>query len=155
MKVLFLKNIKGVAQVGDIKDVSDGHARNYLIPRGLAKAAIGSVAKESETLKKKRELIDDQSKAAAEDIAKRLEGAVLEITEGANPEGHLYGSVDAKKIAHGLDNSLHIKINEDQIHLPHHLKTTGDHQIKLNLHTPRVATGQTIATTLTVRVLPS
>ena len=142
MKVLFLKNIKGVAQIGDIKEVSDGHARNYLIPRGLAKPANSSVAKESESLKKKRELIDNQSKANAEEMAKKLKDSVVEIKENANPEGHLYASVDAKKIAHVL------KISSEYVLLETPIKTTGDHIIKLQL-------GQTIATTLTIRVLPS
>src|SRR3989344_6522231 len=98
MKVLFLQNIKGVAQIGDIKEISDGYARNFLLPRKLAKAATSEVAKESEGLKQKRELMDSKNKVAAEEMAKRLEGASLEMNEGANTEGHLYGSIDAKKI---------------------------------------------------------
>src|SRR3989344_4416840 len=148
MKVLFLQNIKGVAQIGDIKEMSDGYARNFLLPNKLAKAANVSVAKEAENLKQKRQLVDTKNKTAAEEVAKRLEGASIEITEGANTEGHLYGSIDAKKIAHDLDKLLHIKISADQIELPHHIKTVGEHQVKINLF-------QTIATTLTVRVLPS
>ena len=148
MKVLFLQNIKGVAQIGDIKEVSDGHARNYLIPRKLAKPADKSASAEAEALKKNRELVESKNRTIAGEIAKRLEGAVLEIKEGANSEGHLYGSIDAKKIVQELDNQLKIKINTDQIDLPHHLKTAGEHKIKIDL-------GYKIATTLTVRVLPS
>lgn len=142
MRVLFLQNIKGVAQIGDIKDVSAGHARNYLIPRKLAKPATSDVARESEGLKKQRELIDSKNRTQAEEMAKRLEGAVVEISEGANQEGHLYGSVDAKKIAQVA------KIPVGTVMLEQPIKTIGDHPVKLQLH-------QTIATTLTVRVLPS
>ena len=155
MKVLFLKSIKGVAQVGDIKDMSDGYARNFLIPRKFAKAATATIEKEAEVLKSHRAATDTKNKAAAEELAKRLEGASIEITEEANAEGHLYGSVDQKKIVHALEKSLHIQLTEDQVELPHHIKTVGEHHVKLNLFAPRGDAGQTIATTLTVRVLPS
>lgn len=142
MKVLFLKNIKGVAQIGDIKEVSNGHAQNYLIPNKLAKAVTSGVAKEAEALKKNRELHETKNKKQAEEIAKKLKDSIIEIKESANPEGHLYGSIDAKKIAHAL------KISPEYVVLEMPIKTTGDHIVKLQLH-------QTIATTLTVRVLPS
>ncbi len=148
MKVIFSQNIKGVAQVGDMKNVSDGYARNFLLPRKLAKAATAQAADEVEDLKKSRgaEAIEDH--ARAEELAKKLAGGVIEVAEGANPEGHLYGSIDAKKIAEAIERTYHVKLSSDQINLPHHLKTLGEHSIELKLH-------HAIATTLTVRVLPS
>jgi len=148
MKVLFIQNIKNVAQIGDIKEVSSGYARNFLFPRKLAKPVTLDIDKEVQALKQKRDIELNKSKREAEEIAKRLEGASVEISEGANTEGHLYGSVDAKKIALEMEKQLHIKLGPDTIELPHHLKTTGEHQISINL-------GYTIATTLTVRVRPS
>ena len=140
MKVLF--------QNGDIKNVSDGYARNFLFPRKLARSATGDVVKISETLKARRAQEEIKSKADAEAIAKKLEGGMVEISEGANPEGHLYGSVDAKKIIDAIKKAYHVTLSENQIDLPHHLKTIGDHAIRLRLH---AAT----ETTLTIRVLPS
>lgn len=148
MKVIFLQNIKGVARMGDMKDVSDGYARNFLLPRKLAKAASVSTAAEAERLKQLRDADEITSRAHAEELAKKLEGGVVEISEGANPEGHLYGSVDAKKIAAAIDQKYSLHISSDHIELQHHLKTIGEHKVKLNL-------SQTIATTLTIRVLPS
>lgn len=148
MKVIFLQNIKGVAQMGDIKNVPDGYARNFLLPRKLAKIASESATAETESLKKLREAGAVKDRAQAEELAKKLEGAVVEITEGANPEGHLYGSIGAKKIAEAIHKTHHLTISPDQIDLPHHLKTIGEHTVKINLY-------QTIATTLTIRVLPS
>ena len=148
MKVIFLQNLKGVARVGDMKNVSDGYARNFLLPRKLAKAASVSAAVETEHLKNLRDAEEVTNRAQAEEFAKKLDGAVIEISEGANPEGHLYGSVDAKKIADAVARADDVKLSSDQINLPHHLKAIGEHQIKLTLD-------QTIATTLTIRVLPS
>ena len=148
MKVIFLQNLKGVARMGDMKNVSDGYARNFLLPRKLAKAASVSAAVETEHLKNLRDAEEVTNRAQAEEFAKKLDGAVIEISEGANPEGHLYGSVDAKKIADAVARAYDVKLSSDQINLPHHLKAIGEHQIKLTLD-------QTIATTLTIRVLPS
>ena len=148
MKVLFLKNIKGVAQIGDIKNVSDGYARNFLLPRNLAQAATGNAVKQVEALKATREAQAIRDKAHAEQTAKTLEGAFIEIIEGANDEGHLYGSIDEKRIAKAVKEKFHLDLTVEQIKIPGHLKTTGDHQVKLELY-------QTIETTLIVRVLPS
>lgn len=145
MQVLFIKNIKGVAQIGDIKNVSAGYARNFLFPKNLAKIATADAAKQAETLKMLRSEQEVKSKADAEILAKKLEGTVVELAEDASDEGHLYGSVDAKKIASAvhLDPSL--------IDLPHNLKTVGEHKVVVQLH-------PTISVTLTIlisRVLPS
>lgn len=140
MKVIFPDGI--------IKNVSDGYARNFLLPRGLAKPATDDAVKQSEVLAKKREAQAVNDKQRAEEWAKKLESAVVEIHEGANAEGHLYGSVDAKKIATAIEKTYHVKLSEDQIDLPQHLKTVGEHAVKLKLY-------QTIETTLIVRVLPS
>lgn len=133
MKVLFLHNIKGVAQIGDIKNVSDGYARNFLLPRKYARMATSGAEKQAETLKKQREIENAKSKEEALKLVKDMESKTVELIEDANDEGHLYGSVDAKKIAH----ALHVSV--DQINLPHNLKTVGEHAVELQLH-PEVST---------------
>lgn len=148
MKIIFLKNIRGIGQIGDIKNVSDGYARNFLLPRKLAKLANAHATQEAESLKKLREAGDMKSRADAGELAKKLSGAIVEISEGANQEGHLYGSIDEKKIADAIQKTHHISFSEDQIELPHHIKTIGDHSVNIHIYA-------TIDTTLTVRVLPS
>ncbi len=155
MKVLFLKNIKGVAQIGDIKNVSDGYARNFLLPRNLAQAAGENTVKQAEMLKAKREAQSIHDRSHAEEIAKKLTDAAIEITEGANDEGHLYGSIDAKRIAKAIKEAYHVDLSVEQIKLPQHIKTTGEHKVTIELYTMRGAEDQTIETTLIVRVLPS
>ncbi len=91
MKVVFLQNIKGIAQIGDIKDVSDGHARNFLFPRKMAKPAADNAIKEAADLIKKREQGETLRKEAAQKLAEELQNVALEIREDANEEGHLYG----------------------------------------------------------------
>ena len=73
MKILFLQNIKGVAQIGDIKNVSDGYARNFLFPRKLARPATGDAVAKAELLKRQRDAGDIKNRAEAEEVAKKLE----------------------------------------------------------------------------------
>lgn len=133
MKVIFLQNIKGTAQMGDIKNVSDGYARNFLFPKNLAKPATTETEKQAEILKKKRESENLTNKEGAAELAKTMEGLVLELTEDANEEGHLYGSVNAKIIAGELAKNK-IKIKEDLIDLPEPIKTVGEHEVEIELH---------------------
>lgn len=138
MRVIFLQNIKGTAQMGDIKNVSDGYARNFLIPKNLAKPATAEAERQTEILKKKRESENLTSKESAIELAKTLEGFVLEVTEDANEEDHLYGSVNAKIISEALAKKK-IKIKEDLINLPEPIKAVGEHEVEIELH-PEVKT---------------
>lgn len=133
MKVIFLENIKGVAQLGDVKSVADGYARNFLFPRNLARSATADATKHVEALKKKHEVLDAANKEKAEQLSKTLSDFTLEIQEDANEEGHLYGSINEKKITAELKKH-NIVISEDDINLPQHIKVLGEHEVKLELH---------------------
>ncbi len=133
MKVIFLKNIKEVAQIGDIKNVSDGYARNFLLARNLAKAASQDAEKQALTLRSKRQEQYSKDILAANAVAEKLKSMTLEIKEDANQEGHLYGSVNQKKIVNALKNKG-INLREEDINMPQHLKTLGEFEIELELH---------------------
>jgi large subunit ribosomal protein L9 len=138
MRVIFLQNIKGVAQIGDIKEVADGYARNFLIPKNIAKPATADIQKQLEALKKKVELEDIANKEKAIQLAKILDAFVLKIAEDANEEGHLYGSINAKRIAEELMKNK-IEIKEDFINLTKPIKAIGEYEIELKLH-PEIKT---------------
>lgn len=138
MKVIFLQNIKNVAQTGDIKNVSDGYARNFLLPNNLAKQATEKSQKEAELLKKKREATAEIKKGQALELVQKLEGLELETIEEANEEGHLYGSISADDISQLLI-AKKFKISEDEINLPEPIKAVGEYNIELEL-SPEVKT---------------
>ncbi|MEX1064032.1 MAG: 50S ribosomal protein L9 [Candidatus Paceibacterota bacterium] len=138
MKVIFIQNIKGVAQIGDIKNVADGYARNHLLPNKLARQATAEAVKQSESLKKKRVEVYAVDKEHALEILKSLEGMSFDIVEDANEEGHLYGSVSEKLIVKALKDKK-IAVKEDQVNLPEHIKTVGEHEVEIELH-PEVKT---------------
>ncbi|MBI2063015.1 MAG: 50S ribosomal protein L9 [Candidatus Yanofskybacteria bacterium] len=133
MKVIFLQNIKGVAQIGDIKNVADGYARNFLFIKNLAKPATADAEKQAEILKSKREKQYETGKEGALEFAKKLEGLTIEIQEDANEEGHLYGSVNEKKILAAVKEKG-INLKEENINLPQHLKMLGEHEVEIELH---------------------
>lgn len=133
MKVVFLKNIKGTAQIGDIKNVADGYARNFLIPRGLAVIATADADKKAQELQKQRALTATQEKEKGLELAKRLEGIVVAVVEDANDQGHLYGSVTAKTIALALQKQ-NLKISPELINLNDHIKTVGEYAVEIEFH---------------------
>ncbi len=138
MRVIFLQNIKGVAQIGDIKNVADGYARNFLFVKKMAVPATTNATKIVTELKLKREKQSETNKEQALDLIKKMSDITLELAEDANEEGHLYGSINEKKIIHALkDRGVIIK--EDQINMPQHLKTIGEHEVEIELH-PEVKT---------------
>lgn len=134
MKVIFLKNIRGVGQIGDIKDIADGYARNYLLPHGMAKTAGLNSVKEVENLKKK---LSEQTKieeAQAKEIADKLKDVVLELSEKANASGKLFAAVGRKELAEALKKSTGYEVAENDIHIQEHaIKTVGEHEIEIKL----------------------
>lgn len=138
MKVILLQNIKGLGQIGDAKNVSDGYARNFLLPRDLARAASQDALKQAETLKKKQAVLLSEQKKEALKMAEKLEGMEIKMSADASGEGHLYGSIGPKQIVQELKRHK-LNLSEDQVELDKHIKTIGEHEIVLKLH-PEVRT---------------
>ncbi len=133
MKVLFIKNVKGVGKIGDTKEVADGYGRNYLIKNGIATLAtaqsLAHVKKLQESQRQSMSIKEEQAK----EIAHKLTTVTISFHETANEEGHLYGSVDAEKIVEELKRHK-IEIEPEHVALEHPIKTIGTHTITLNLH---------------------
>jgi len=130
MKVILKKDIDKLGNFGDVVNVKDGYARNYLLPQGLAKvatdASIRSVAEE----KAKRAEQRIQEKKRLEIAAKAVEGAEAVIAAKANEQGHLFGSVTAHHIAVNL-REQGFEVADEIVRLPEHIKNVGTHEVKL------------------------
>jgi large subunit ribosomal protein L9 len=130
MKVLLCEDINKLGWFGDVVEVNDGYARNYLLPQGLAKLAsedsIRSIAEEKARRAERR----IQETRRLEDAAKAVDGAEAVVAAKANEQGHLYGSVTAEQIAANLREQGFLVANE-VVHLPEHIKQVGTHAIKL------------------------
>jgi large subunit ribosomal protein L9 len=142
MKVILLQNIKNVGRAGDIKNVSDGYGRNFLIPKNLAKVANDNSVKEAEALRSKAEVQMKAEKEAAVHVAENLKGSKHEFTKKVSKAGTLFASITASEIAKTLSQKAGAKIEADMINLSEfggHIKHVGTHAITVEL-TPEVMT---------------
>ncbi|MCI8388411.1 MAG: 50S ribosomal protein L9 [Clostridiales bacterium] len=135
MKVVLTQDVKTQGKKGQLIDVSDGYARNFLLPKGLAIIADNKALNEI----KGREA-SEQHKAAVElanakEAAAKLEGIVLKFTNQAGSDGRLYGSVTSKEIAEALKSQHNITVDKRKIQLDEPLKTFGKHTVNVKLHT--------------------
>ncbi len=134
MKVIFLQNIRGMGQIGDIKNVADGYARNFLLPHKFAKLAVQMSVKEMEALKTKRELTLGQEEGRAKEIAGKLQDFTVKLSCKANEQGTLFAAVGAKDIAHRIKQDTGIDVEPDMVAVSgRHLKTLGEHTATINL----------------------
>ena len=115
MKILLRADVDGLGRTGDIVDVARGHARNYLLPRGLAVVASSGVTAQAEAMQKKRALKAVEDKADAEEIVSRLDGIIIQISANASEAGKLFGSVGVVEIAQALQDQVGLEIDRKDI----------------------------------------
>ena len=130
MKVLLCSDVKKIGYYGDVVDVADGFARNYLFPQGLAKVAtdenIRSVA--DEKARRSEDRLRERKRLEA--AAAAVNGAEAAVSAKANEVGHLFGSVGPKEIAENL-RSQGFDVLDEFVHLPEHIKQVGKHEVPL------------------------
>lgn len=115
MKVILLKDIKGTGKKGEIINASDGHARNYLFPRGLAKEATDASVKELSHQKASADKRKQEELDAAKELAKRIDEIEIKIISKAGTGGKLFGSITNKDIAELLEKEHDLKIDKKKI----------------------------------------
>ena len=132
-KVILLQNIKGYGQIGDVKNVADGYARNFLLPRNMAKLATSGAMKEVEGLKKKLSVMLEVEKKNAEGVAEKLKDMTIEITRKANEAGTLFDGIDKSDIAEAVKKTAGVNLNEDMVLLDEKIKKVGERVVDLEL----------------------
>jgi large subunit ribosomal protein L9 len=133
MKIILLDNIKGVGQVGDIKEVSDGYARNFLLPRGLGKPVTDGVIKDVAGLKIKKLEMQALEHAQSVELAAKLTGTTVLLQGKANEKGTLFSSISETDIARQLSAQAGAHIPESAITIDGHIKSIGSHQARIQL----------------------
>lgn len=134
MKVILLNDVKGTGKKGDVLEVSDGHGRNFLIPKGLAKAATDATVREQAHIKasmadkKSRELIE------AQDHGRHIETLTVQLKGKAGEGGKLFGSLTSKDIAEGLEKQHGIVLDKRKIQLEHAIKDKGEKVVEVKLY---------------------
>jgi large subunit ribosomal protein L9 len=133
MKVILLDDVTKVGRRGEVRDVSDGYARNFLIPKRLALSATAGNLKNLEHIKKQQEAKADRVKADAEGLRARIESLAYEERRQASEEGKLFGSVTAQDIADFL-GTRGIPMDRKRITLEEPIKALGEFSVSMRLH---------------------
>jgi len=138
MKVILMQDIAHQGKQGDIVNVTDGYARNYLFPRKLALAVTDENKRQIERERAKADAREAEEKTMAEAVASRLETLDLSIARRVGDHETLYGSVTAADIAEAMQ-AKDFTIDRRKIQLPEPLKTLGEHVVPVKLHREVVA----------------
>ncbi|SFG26824.1 50S ribosomal protein L9 [Sporolactobacillus nakayamae] len=139
MKVIFLKDVKGKGSLGEIKDVSEGYARNYLLPKKLAVEANKSSLSQLEAQKKKKQELEANERHEAEVLKEKIEKMTIDMKAKSGEGGRLFGSITSKQIAAALKKA-NISIDKRKIDLPEPIRTLGYTDVALKLHSDVLAT---------------
>ncbi|OPL19661.1 MAG: hypothetical protein AVO35_01430 [Candidatus Aegiribacteria sp. MLS_C] len=146
MKVLLIKSVEDLGLGGDVVDVADGYARNFLFPRNLAVRATPAAVKSSEVYRTRA--LKEQARISSESqaLAEKLNGLVVEIRASADEAGHLYGSVTERSISQSIKDSGY-EVEVEQVLLAEHLKATGEYSVPIKVYGD-------IRAEVSVRILP-
>ncbi|RYG73365.1 50S ribosomal protein L9 [Lentibacillus lipolyticus] len=134
MKVIFTKDVKGKGKKGEVKDVSDGYARNYLLKNNLAEEATPGNLKALEAKKKKQQQQEEEVKKEAELLKNELADLTVEIKAKSGDGGRLFGSITSKHIADTLKKDYGYKIDKRKIDLDSPIRTLGYTKVPVKLH---------------------
>ena len=135
MKVILTKDVKSQGKKGDLINVSDGYANNFLLPKGLAMPATKQAINELEGKKGAEQYHKNMEEQTARNIADRLQEIKVLIKAKSGKEGKLFGSVTSKDVAEALKAQYNISVDKRKIDLPDGIKTCGIREVKVTLYT--------------------
>jgi large subunit ribosomal protein L9 len=135
VKVVLRNDITGVGRKGDLLDVADGYARNFLLPKGLALVATPGVEAQAEAMRKARLQRSASERADAIELADTLGGTTVRVTAKAGAGGKLFGSVSTSDIANALAAQTGTQIDRRSLSLPESIKAIGSYTVLAHLHT--------------------
>lgn len=134
MKVILKADVKALGKKGELVNASDGYARNFLFPKGLAMEADSAAMNEFETKEKAKQFHKAEELKAAKENAAKLEGQTVRLTAKAGSNGKLFGSVTAKDIAAEIERVLQIKVDKRKIALPMEIKNFGTYEAEIKIY---------------------
>lgn len=138
MKVILKKDIENLGRMGEVKQVRDGYARNYLMPRGLVEEATEKVVKSWQAGSARRAKRVSQENEALKILAARISAVTLSFSRPVSEDGVMYGSVAKSDIVKSLKGA-DIEVHKDQVRLPASIKAVGETEVEIALKTDIVA----------------
>lgn len=147
MRVVLRDDVENVGRKGDLIEVTDGFARNFLVPRGLAMKATKGVVQQAEAMRRNREARDARDREAAQALADQLSGRRIELRARAGEGGRLFGSVTSADVVDAVRAQTGVELDRRKTQLAEPLKELGAVEVPVKLHTD-------VEVTLTVDVVP-
>jgi large subunit ribosomal protein L9 len=134
MKIILQQAVDKLGEPGDVVEVADGYARNFLIPGGMAMSASKGAVRNAGRLKQAHDKRVQQALTEARATAERLGAAPLRIPSRAGDDGRLFGSVTVADVAEAIQQTSGVSIDRKRIHLPEPIRSVGTHEVTVHLH---------------------
>src|SRR5438093_3882558 len=134
MKIVLRTDLDRVGKKGDIIDVADGYARNFLLPKGHAIPANQGVVAQAASMRRARDLKDAKDRQGAEEVARRLVPAIIRITARSGAEGKLFGSVTTADVVSAVQEQTGVELDRRKVHLDDPIRSVGTHEVPVKLH---------------------
>ena len=147
MRVVLRADLEKLGKKGDVCEVANGYARNFLIPRGHAIEATKGIEKQAGAMRRSRDVRDSADREAAEAVARKLVATTVQISAKAGAEGKLFGSVTTSDIAEAVQAQAGVELDRRKLHLDDPIRSVGTHELPVRLHAD-------VEFTLTLEVTP-
>lgn len=134
VKVILRSDVTDVGKRGDICEVADGYARNYLFPKGLAITASEGAVAQAASMRRARDLRDAQDRSAAEEVARTLVPTTITVKAKAGSGGRLFGSVTVADIVDAVQAQTGVVLDRRKVHLDDAIKLVGAYSVRVKLH---------------------
>jgi large subunit ribosomal protein L9 len=134
MKIILRSDVADVGKKGDIVEVADGFARNYLVPKGFALKATNGNIEQAASMRRARDIRDAKDRGAAEEVAQKLVPKIIKVKAKAGAEGRLFGSVTSSDVAAAVQEQTGIELDRRKLQLDEPIKSLGTHQVPTRLH---------------------
>ncbi len=134
MKVILLQDVKNIGKEGEVKEVSDGYARNFLIPKGLVLEATKANLKENQEKNERLQNRKEKEKGDAIALQAKVDNKQIEVKAKTGAGDKLFGAITAKEIAEGLEKQHKIKIDRKKIELKEPIKHLGEYTITIKIY---------------------
>ena len=134
MRVILRSDIDQLGKKGDVLEVADGYARNFLVPRGLALKASDGAISQAQSMRRSRDVRDLADRQAAEEVARKLVPQVITVSARAGAEGRLFGSVTTVDVVEAVEAQTGIALDRRKVHLAEAIREVGTHRVSVKLH---------------------
>ncbi|HXZ83686.1 MAG TPA: 50S ribosomal protein L9 [Acidimicrobiales bacterium] len=134
MRIVLRTDVEGIGKRGDLVEVSDGHARNFLLPSGQAIAATRNISTQATAMRRARDVADQHAREAAESIAQQLVPVVITVHAHAGKAGRLFGSVTPAEIVAAVEAQTSVVLDRHKLIIHEPIKSVGTHEVGVHLH---------------------